>query len=372
MATLRGLAANQKRATLDPLVHEAEAHVRRATFEAKKMAAPALAQFAQAYRDELARINVDVEEGEPPAKVPTHWLTTSQWGKRVVATLRSSAAHIGQQSAGGVTLAHDDAARAGDKHATALIHQALAPVTARTDYHYTPRSALHALHSRIIGKAGNGRPLAHLFDSFGSDAAKRAEQVLYSALINGDGPPAIASELADVLDTAMSQALTIARTELLGAYRDAQLANYRANGDVVGQWLWSATQDAATCAACLGMDGQVFDLDTEMDSHPNCRCSPLPVTNSWDSILGPLGIDTSGLPDTTITANYTSGVDWFNEQDEATQERILGPAKYQAFSNGDITLSDLVGQRDAGAWGNQVYEKSLRELGLDAADYLDD
>ena len=96
-----------------------------------------------------------------------------------------------------------------------------------------------------------------------------------------------------------------------------------------------------------------------MDTHPNCRCVMLPQTKSWDDILGPLGIDTSNIPDTTIQVQ--SGSDWLDNQDAATQQSILG-AKYQGWANGDFTLQDIVGYSNSPDWGGTIYEKSLKQL----------
>lgn len=134
--------------------------------------------------------------------------------------------------------------------------------------------------------------------------------------------------------------------------------SYVANGFVVHN-----------CIACIEMSGTVHSVDESMDSHVNCRCTQAPLTKSWADILGPLGTDTSDIPDTTV--NIPSGDDWFNSQDEATQRDILGTAKYNAWQQGDLSLSDLVGHSDDPEWGGSIYEKSLKELGLDASDYSD-
>ncbi len=73
----------------------------------------------------------------------------------------------------------------------------------------------------------------------------------------------------------------------LGAMRAQQLANYRANADVVMGWQWSAAPDA--CEECRRKHGGVHPLSEDMQTHEGCRCTPLPVTRSYDSILGDLG-----------------------------------------------------------------------------------
>lgn len=116
------------------------------------------------------------------------------------------------------------------------------------------------------------------------------------------------------------------------------------------------------CAACLAMDGSLHDLSETLDSHVQCRCAPVPVTKSWADILGPLGIDTSDIPDASIVnSDYETGAQWLDSQDEATQRAILGNAKYDAYTNGDITLSDLVGTKSDADWGNSIYERSLAD-----------
>jgi hypothetical protein len=234
---------------------------------------------------------------------------------------------------------------------------------------FVPDEANQALHDRIFGQAGNGAPLGDLFDGFGDEAGFNAKVVLTNALATGSNPLAVTNMLAQTLGTSQARAHTIARTELLGAYRDAQLDNYRANSDVLRGWMWSAAPGC--CAVCMFMDGSVHDLDEDMDSHVNCRCSPIPITQSWDDILGPLGIDASDIPDTAIDLSYEPMQDWFvNQASIDEQIAMLGPAKWQAWMQGDITLGDLVGVRDDGAWGRSIYERSLRELGLNARDYL--
>ena len=79
-----------------------------------------------------------------------------------------------------------------------------------------------------------------------------------------------------------------------------------------------------------------------------------PVTKGWDEIFGPLGIDTSDIPDTNPAQDMQTGSEWFDNQDEATQRQILGNAKYDAWNNGDFTLDDIVGTNDDPDWGKSI------------------
>lgn len=224
-------------------------------------------------------------------------------------------------------------------------------------------AALHDLYSAMQP----GSPLHDLFDEFGGQAADIAKQTLFSGVAMGDGPRQIARDLASNMQMPLNRALTISRTEAFRAFRSAASENYRANSDVLDGWIWTCDLSDRTCIACIEMSGTVHGLDEDLDEHVNGRCTQTPLTKPWADILGPLGIDTSDIPETN--ADIPSGDDWFNEQDAATQRDILGNAKYNAWQAGDLDLSDLVGHSDDSDWGRAVYEKSLKDLNLDASDY---
>ncbi|MGH2509660.1 MAG: phage minor head protein, partial [Ktedonobacteraceae bacterium] len=213
----------------------------------------------------------------------------------------------------------------------------------------------------IVGATQAGSPLADLFAGFGNEAAANVAGVLTRGITLGQNPRTIAGDVANALGVSRARALTINRTEMLRAYRGANQETYRANSDVVQQWRWTADKSARTCAACLAMDGQLFNLDVDMGSHPNCRCSPAPVTRSWSDILADSGVDLSGLDDLEPPAPQ-SGADWFDQQDESTQRAILGNAKYAAYQNGDFALSDIVAHSHDPDWGHSIYEKPLKDL----------
>src|SRR5260221_609601 len=136
-------------------------------------------------------------------------------------------------------------------------------------WNFVPEGATQELQQNIFGVAGNGAPLGTLFDSFGTEAGFNAKVIMTNAMATGTNPKAIASALADTLDVSQARAQTIARTELLGAYRDAQIANYRANMNDLQGWMWSAS--GGCCAACMFMDGSVHGLDEGMDSRSEER-----------------------------------------------------------------------------------------------------
>lgn len=87
----------------------------------------------------------------------------------------------------------------------------------------------------------------------------------------------------------------------------------------------------------------------------------LPETKSWEDILGPLGIDTSDIPDTTVQVE--DGSDWFDNQSEAKQLEILGSkAALDLYKSGDASLRDFVGWNESDDWGRSIYQKSAKQV----------
>jgi hypothetical protein len=127
-------------------------------------------------------------------------------------------------------------------------------------------------------------PIAKRFAKMPADAVKRAKGTLLYGIAQGWGPRQIASKLRYDLSIQLRDALRISRTEALQSYRAGSLSIYRANSDVVKGWTWLAEGDA--CALiCAPMNGSHHDLSETLDSHPNCRCTMLPDTLSYDEIL---------------------------------------------------------------------------------------
>jgi SPP1 gp7 family putative phage head morphogenesis protein len=212
---------------------------------------------------------------------------------------------------------------------------------------------------RLVGATRAGSPLADLFAGFGQEAATLVSHVLIAGVSLGDGPRELAPQVQRALGISRARALTITRTEAIRSYRGANQETFRANSDVVQQWRWTCAKQARTCAACLAMDGTLHPLDEDMGSHPNCRCTAVPVTKSWDDILGPLGIDTSTIPDTR--PELQTGADWLEKQPERIQQAVLG-AKYEGWKAGDFTLKDMVKRSYSPDWGNSISEKPLKAL----------
>lgn len=176
---------------------------------------------------------------------------------------------------------------------------------------------------------------------------REAERILLTGITAGLHPSQVGRELARVLDIALWRATTIARTETLRAYRAATLATYQQAPAVVRGWRWHAKLDARTCPVCILLHGKEFPLHEPMESHPNCRCSPVVVPNPAFAFLFP---------------TIEPGTEWLERQPVEVQQRILGPRRLELVRQGVVALDDLIAWKHDPIWGRQPVLRPLAEL----------
>ena len=235
-------------------------------------------------------------------------------------------------------------------------------------------SANAAAAQQFANRAASGQPLDVLFQQFGQVEAQELLNLIMSEIQQGVNPRQMARDITGALDQIdYGRAETIARTESLGSWNDAALANYQANSDIVGSWMWMCFPGAGTCVGCLEEDGTIYGLDEELNDHPNGRCVKAPITNDYGAILSDYGIDTEGM-DFGLSpwdARQT-GEEWLLAQDEATQIAAFGgKAPYYAWRSGDVPLKAFTKHVHDPVWGDHVAQQSLRGMGLNARDYAE-
>ena len=212
-----------------------------------------------------------------------------------------------------------------------------------------------AVQQMVGNVRGPGSPLGKLLSSMGPAAADALEQNLLRSVALGISSDRTARAMTEALGGNLSRALTIARTETFRVNREVQRQTYADNKDILNGWVWRSARSGETCAMCWAMDGSLFDTDTGMDTHINCRCTLLPQTKSWDELLPGRGLS-SDPPD------YGSGAAEFDKLSEKDKLRILGRGKYEAYDAGALGLMDLVGKGSTQAWGAYRYERSLKDV----------
>lgn len=172
---------------------------------------------------------------------------------------------------------------------------------------------------------------------------------LATSIAQGEGMAAAARRLREVV-----QGLSIVRATVLARSEIQRVANqtaenlYHRNRDVIMGVQWIGTLDSRTCPICGGLDGQTWTIDDNAQptppAHAQCRCFKAPVTRSFQE----LGLDADELPVTTRAsmngqvAAKLSYTDWFTQQDEAFQQRVLGPTRFQMWKAGRLTFDGMV------------------------------
>lgn len=242
-------------------------------------------------------------------------------------------------------------------HSLALVEASLNPATRKaaqafaqvtTDFGRIDHRAVRSL----VGFASDGRPLAELLESIAPHAKKRAKQELIYGLSRGQNPKEVARAFRKITDVPLDRAMNISRTEILRAYRSAAIESYQLNPDVVKGWTWMAQLSTRTCSACWAMHGTEFELDDPFDSHPRCRCSPVPRTATWSD----LGFDDIDDRDRALT----SGPDRFANLTPAEQRQILGPGKYDLYREG-VPFEKFASHSHSKKWGGMYREATLAE-----------
>jgi SPP1 gp7 family putative phage head morphogenesis protein len=233
------------------------------------------------------------------------------------------------------------ATTAGTTDANTLIAAGAEEAGLTGDFNRLPKIATEAITSAVSAHS----PLSGLLDKITkempADARKRAENALLIGVSTGQGPRVIAANLRTATGISLNRSLLIARTEGLRAYRNAALITYK-ESDVVSAWIWTASLSPRTCPACLAMHNTIHPKNEPFAAHPRCRCAPRPYIEG-------------------VKPNTGSGEDWLREQDDETQDRVLGKAAAEAWRDGEVSLSDFVGQRDHRLWGPSVYHQSLED-----------
>lgn len=190
------------------------------------------------------------------------------------------------------------------------------------------------------------------------EAGEAMRRVLVRGVTMGDNPRAAAREMLrrveGVFNGGLTRAMTIARTEMLDAHREATRATRVANADVVRGWVWISALDTRTCPSCIAMHGTEHDIDeTGPDDHQQGRCSSIPLLKSWRD----LGIDLDEPPSTVPDA-----LDWFDGLPRTDQVKIMGPSRLAALDDGRVTFADMATRRSTVGWRDAWVPTPVRDL----------
>lgn len=203
------------------------------------------------------------------------------------------------------------------------------------------RSAFEAM----AGMLGDGTPLSRLISKDYGYAVDGINKALLNGVAIGKGYQQVATDMVMASRMAFERSVVIARTEINRAYRLANTEQYRQSGIVKG--FKRLVYKPTACFACLMMDGEFIPVDQELYDHPRGKCSAIAVLFNGQS------------------AEWQTGQEWFKEQSEEDQRRIMGGARYEAWKLGEVKdLRSMVYMKPNAIWGPAPAIKNLDELSI--------
>jgi SPP1 gp7 family putative phage head morphogenesis protein len=230
------------------------------------------AEVWQSLRGDLEELTAQIEGARTAGEqVDQAWLFRQDRLRRLLAQVGAQMAAYGQDIEDVIADGQAAAAEAGQNDAYRLMQRGTGSVG--VGFGEVPTRAVERLVGRSVK---TGAPLNTALGKLPGEAADKITKGLVRGVVLGLGPAQIARDIRKDLGGNLGKYMTIARTETVGAYRDAGIETYRANQDVVEGWEWVTAGDELVCPFCAGMNGSIHPVDEDFDSHPNCRCSAVP------------------------------------------------------------------------------------------------
>jgi SPP1 gp7 family putative phage head morphogenesis protein len=202
-----------------------------------------------------------------------------------------------------------------------------------------PREAI----MNLVGLLPDGSPLATILDELKKDGSQHMREALIKGVSLGWNPRKIEREAREANGRVLQRALTVARTEALRPYREAQYQMRQQNKDLISGWVWLSAADSRTCASCWAMHGTRHRNNERLDDHPNGRCTEIPLVNGF-------------------SLRMETGEERFKRLPASNQQKILRGEKYQLYKDGQVALTDFVHRSRSKTWGTHRREKSVKEL----------
>lgn len=242
-------------------------------------------------------------------------------------------------------VAQTNAAAAGAAAASASVQAVAGQAVVASSFRTLSAPALR----EIIAATSTG-PLRDLLDTFGATGSAVLRQTLLDGIGQGRNARVVGDAIQRAVGVSRQRAQVIARTEILRAGKQANLASFAANANLISGWEWHAFKGPRTCSACLIMDGTEFPTSvTFFPGHPQCRCVGAPILRDYPQPKG------------------QTGRDYLESLPEADQRRLLGNGKYDAWKSGELELDDMVAPRYSDQWGTSYQEASLATSQANAA-----
>lgn len=271
------------------------------------------------------------QAGEP---VPAAWLTRQRWWQDMERSIQRELLIWQGQALNGLSALQTGGVHVAVGLSADIAKAAGSPLTGQV---------YKEAFERWVTVTRPGSPVRAIIDGYGERVSESIMHRMTEGIGGGKGPGAIVREIMVDIggDGSEARLMTLARTETMRAFRGANadtLAPLQEQGIISG-YIWLATLDGGACLSCIERHGTFFP-NYPTGWHPRCRCVARPSVN----------------PDIVPGGQWRgqSGPNWFAEQDEKTQRRILlSDARFDAYQAG-TPLSEMVTTRRSAVWGDTV------------------
>ncbi|MDG4792000.1 hypothetical protein O7626_40000 [Micromonospora sp. WMMD1102] len=193
-----------------------------------------------------------------------------------------------------------------------------------------------------------------------SDEAQEAvRRALIRGIAVGDNPVVAARDMVRRVEGAfnggLARAINVARTEMVGAYRETSRYIHEANADVLAGWIWWSALQPNTCPGCWSMHGREFPVDTSgPDDHQSGRCARLPKVKPWTEL---------GIHDVDEPAGLTPDARArFAALPRAQQVAVMGRARLALLDAYPDLWDDLAVRRENPNWRPSYAVRPVRDL----------
>jgi SPP1 gp7 family putative phage head morphogenesis protein len=211
-------------------------------------------------------------------------------------------------------------------------------------------------------RAPFGNTISEHLEGISTRAAGEIKKELRLGISQGESTDQIISRVRGTIDANYEDGVfekvrknvaAVVRTSTNYVVNQAREETIKANEDIIGSVKLVATLDDRTSLICAARDGEVYPINEgpRPPFHPNCRTMVVPITKSAEE-LGLEGILQDGDEDILaresmdgeVPADYTYE-EWLAEQDEETQKKVLGLERWQMWTDGQISLRDLINDK---------------------------
>jgi SPP1 gp7 family putative phage head morphogenesis protein len=207
-----------------------------------------------------------------------------------------------------------------------------------------------------------GGPMENWWARMSTTAMFNVSNAIRQGMAQGETNAQIASRISgkrgtiSALDTAKHNLAALVHTSMQTVANDSRLAVFKANDDIIKEFVWFVALDGHVCPRCIALSGRRWKNEEDHAPightvpfqnppiHWNDRCVLLPVTKTFKE----LGMNVDEVPagerasrDGPVSSKTTFD-EFLKRQPKERQDEQLGAGRAQLWREGKITLAQLI------------------------------